>query len=190
MSTGYQIEDQNALYFVTFQVVGWIDLFTRVTYKDIVIDSLKYCQENKSLEIYAFVIMSNHIHLLIRSSNGSLSNTIREFKSYTAKEFIKVIDSDIESRREWMLQEFQHAATEHKRNSKYQIWTHENHAELIYSNKFIDQKISYIHENPVRAGIVKTESDYLYSSASDCCDIKIEYIHRRVEPLRRTRTLR
>ena len=64
-----------------------------------------------------------------------------------------------------MLQLFKSAACKHARNSKYQFWTHENHAELIYSNKFIAQKLKYIHYNPVRAGIVKNVEDYIYSSA-------------------------
>ncbi|OFX83092.1 MAG: hypothetical protein A2W99_13350 [Bacteroidetes bacterium GWF2_33_16] len=68
MPTGYQIEDQNAAYYLAFQVVFWIDIFTRKIYRDIIIESLKYCQQEKGLEVYAFVIMSNHIHLLARSS--------------------------------------------------------------------------------------------------------------------------
>jgi REP element-mobilizing transposase RayT len=167
MSTGYQIVEQDALHYVTFQIVRWVDLFTRKVYRDIVIDSLKYCQSNKGLEIYAFVIMSNHIHILLRSNIGKLSDTIREFKSFTAKQILLAIDTESESRRDWMLNLFEFAAKQHKRNEKYQIWTHENHAELIYSDKFIIQKISYIHDNPVRAGIVENPEDYLYSSATD-----------------------
>jgi len=165
MSTGYKIVEQDALHYVTFQVVRWVDIFTRKVYRDIVIDSLRYCQENKELEIYAFVIMSNHMHLLIRSGIGKLSDTIREFKSFTAKQILLAIDSESESRREWMLNLFEFAAKQHKRNEKYQVWTHENHAELIYSDKFIFQKIDYIHENPVRAGLVEKAEDYVYSSA-------------------------
>ena len=167
MSTGYQIVEQDALHYVTFQIVRWVDLFTRKFYRDIVIDSLKYCQTNKGLEIYAFVIMSNHIHILLRSDIGKLSDTIREFKSFTAKQILLAIDTESESRRDWMLNFFEFAAKQHKRNEKYQIWTHENHAELIYSDKFIIQRISYIHDNPVRAGIVENPEDYLYSSATD-----------------------
>ena len=167
MSTGYQIQEQDELHYVTFQVVKWIDLFTRKVYRDIVIDSLRFCQANKGLEIYAFVIMSNHVHLLVRSSIGHLSDTIREFKSFTAKQILQAIQTESESRKEWMLNLFEFSAKQHKRNEKYQIWTHENHAEIIYSNKFINQKINYIHENPVRAGIVENASDYLYSSARD-----------------------
>src|SRR5262249_17977293 len=71
----------------------------------------------------------------------------------------------MESRRDWILKLFKIAAAKHKRNSEFQLWTHENHAEHIYSAKFTDQKINYIHENPVKAGIVSKPEDYLYSSA-------------------------
>jgi REP element-mobilizing transposase RayT len=71
MPTGYQIKEQDQLYFITLQVVDWVDVFTRQVYRDIVIENLKYCQEHKGLVIYAYVIMSNHIHLLVQSSNGS-----------------------------------------------------------------------------------------------------------------------
>ncbi len=171
MSTGYKIEDQEALHYVTFQIVNWVDIFTRQVYRDIVIDSLRFCQQNKGLEIYAFVVMSNHIHLLIRSDIGKLSDTIREFKSFTAKQMLLAIDTEPESRRDWMLNIFEFAAKQHKRNEKYQVWTHENHAELIYSDKFIMQKLNYIHDNPVRAGIVERQEDYLYSSARAFADL-------------------
>lgn len=129
------------------------------------IENLKYCQENKGLIIYAYVIMSNHIHMLVQSQTNDLSDTLRDFKSYTSKKLIESIENDTESRKEWMLFMFKRAAIRHKRNTVYQFWTHENHAEIIYSDKFISQKIDYIHNNPVRAKIVKHPEDYLYSSA-------------------------
>ena len=109
--------------------------------------------------------MSNHVHLVIRCGRGKLSDTIREIKSFTARKILDAIDTESESRREWMLNIFGFCAKQHKRNEQYQIWTHENHAQIIYSNGFMDQKIKYIHENPVRAGIVERVEDYLYSSA-------------------------
>jgi REP element-mobilizing transposase RayT len=145
--------------------VRWIDIFTRKVYRDIAIDSLRFCQQNKELEIYAFVIMSNHIHLLIRSGIGRLSDTIKEFKSFTAKKILEAVNLETESRREWILNLFEFSAKQHKRNEKHQVWTHENHAEIVYGNQFMDSKINYIHENPVRAGIVEKAEDYLYSSA-------------------------
>lgn len=68
--TGYRIINHNALHFITFTVVGWIDVFTRRKYKDIIIDSLKFCQKEKGLLIYAYVIMSNHIHLIVQAEEG------------------------------------------------------------------------------------------------------------------------
>jgi REP element-mobilizing transposase RayT len=165
MSTGYQITAQDEVHFVTFQVVKWVDIFTRKVYRDIVIESLRFCQQHKGLEIFAFVIMSNHVHLLVRSEREALSNTIRDFKSYTGKKILEAIETEAESRREWMLNVFEFSARQHKRNETYQIWTHENHAEVVYGNRFIDSKVNYIHENPVRAGIVEKAEDYLYSSA-------------------------
>jgi REP element-mobilizing transposase RayT len=171
MSTGYQIKEQDKLYYVTFQVVRWIDIFTRRIYRDIVIESLAFCQKHKGLEIFAYVIMSNHIHILMRSLNN-LSNTIHDFKSYTAKKILETIQTGKESRRDWMLNLFEFSAKQHKRNEDHQFWTHENHAELIYSEKFVGQKVNYIHENPVRSGIVTKAEDYLYSSARNYAELE------------------
>ncbi|MBL7788685.1 MAG: transposase [Chitinophagales bacterium] len=168
MSTGYKILDQNALFYLTFQIVDWVDIFTRKIYKDIVIESFSYCMEHKGLNLYAYVIMSNHIHLIASAREGfALSDIIRDFKKYTAKQFLEEINKPTESRNDWMLKRFEFAAKRHKRNSEFQIWTHENHAVELVSNKFIDQKLNYIHENPVRAGIVYKAEDYMYSSASN-----------------------
>jgi REP element-mobilizing transposase RayT len=164
MSTGYKIDEKDGAYFLTFQIAGWVDLFTRKDYRDEVIDSFKYCQKHKGLNLFAYVIMSNHIHLLAQSEVGDLSGFIRDFKSFTSKRFIEIIDSGCESRSDWMKLVFEYHA-KFKGNQTHQIWTHENHAEHIYSQKFIEQKVQYIHNNPVRSGIVVNPEDYLYSSA-------------------------
>lgn len=171
MPTGYKISDKEGLYHLTFQVVGWVDIFTRKIYRDIVIESLKYCQQHKGLQLFAYVIMSNHIHLLARSEVGDLSGFMRDFKSYTSKRFLEVVNSKVESRSDWMKIVFAYHA-KLKSKQEYQIWTHENHAELIYSQKFIEQKLNYIHENPVRSGIVTKAEDYLYSSARNYADME------------------
>jgi len=172
MSQGYKIKDQSAAHYLTLQIVQWADIFTRKIYRDIVIESLKYCQNEKGLEIYAYVIMSNHIHVLVRSYQDNLSGTIRDFKRHTSKEIINAIAEHNESRKEWLLMIFKYAAGKHKRNNNYQVWTHENHPEEIFSNKFIEQKINYIHMNPVRAGIVVNAEDYLYSSARNYANLE------------------
>jgi REP element-mobilizing transposase RayT len=164
MSTGYQITNQAATYYLTLQVIDWVDIFTRKVYRDIVIDSLDYCRKNKGLEIRAYVIMSNHIHIMISAKNENLSAVLRDFKRHTATKILKTISTTPESRREWMLNRFEQVASRHKRNSKYQFWTHENHAIELISHKFVCQKMAYIHLNPVRAGWVEKAEDWMYSS--------------------------
>ncbi|MCX6302980.1 MAG: transposase [Bacteroidia bacterium] len=172
MTTGYQIKDQEGLHFLTFQIVDWIDIFTRKVYKDIIIDSFKYSIENKGFQIFAYVIMSNHIHLVAQSSIGRLSDNIRDLKKFTSKRIISTILEVNESRKEWLLNRFRFRASQHSRNEVYQVWTHENHAMLLYSNEFIREKIEYIHDNPVRAGIVRNPEDYLYSSARNYASLE------------------
>ena len=121
----------------------------------------------KQLNLHAFVIMSNHVHLVASATNNNLSDIVRDFKRHTSKKIIEAIHNEPESRRKWLLQIFTSAANEHSRNEKYQVWTHENHAVELFSNKFIKQKMDYIHQNPVRAGIVEKEEDYIYSSAKE-----------------------
>jgi REP element-mobilizing transposase RayT len=170
LSTGYKISDGQALYFLTFQIAGWVDIFTRRLYKDIVIDSLGYCQLNKGLNLFAYVIMSNHIHLLAQSETGDLSGIIRDFKNFTSRKFLEILNDGSESRRDWMKLVFEYHG-KYKNKQTNQVWTHENHAEEIYSQKFIEQKVEYIHNNPVRAGIVVRPEDYLYSSARNYAEL-------------------
>lgn len=84
---GYTIRNQNATHFLTFTICGWIDLFTRKIYKDIVVESFTYCREHKELILNAFVVMSNHIHRIARAKEGfALSDLIRDFKAHTHKQ--------------------------------------------------------------------------------------------------------
>lgn len=117
--------------------------------------------------VYGYVIMSNHIHLVVQSEEGELSALVRDFKKFTAKTILEKIQSEPESRSEWMLVRFKKATESHSRNKNYQFWQYGNHAEEIYSEKFMWSKLDYIHLNPVKAGIVEQASDYVYSSASN-----------------------
>jgi REP element-mobilizing transposase RayT len=171
MSTGYKISESEGLYYLTLQVVDWIDVFTRKEYKDILIDNLKYCQKHKGLVLFGYVIMSNHVHMLAQSTIGDLSGWLRDFKSYTGKLIIDAIHDEKESRKEWLLKLFQNAAAKSSVNKNFKFWTHENHAEHIYSTKFMRQKLEYIHDNPVKAGIVEKPEDYLYSSARNYAEL-------------------
>ena len=166
MGSAYQIKDQGGTYYLTLQIVGWVDVFTRKENKDIIIENLKYCQEHKGLLIYAFVIMSNHIHLIVRSETESLSDTIGDFKKHVSKILKKqLLENRKESRRDWMKVVFEYHAKFNKRVGGFQLWTHDNYAILLDTEVKFESRENYIHLNPVRAGIVRNPEDYLYSSA-------------------------
>lgn len=164
---GYIIRDQSKTHFITATVVDWVDVFSRKAYRDCIIESLDFCIKNKGMILYGFVIMSNHIHLIIQSDKNKLSDLIRDFKKFTAKTILHKIETEPESRADWMLKRFEFACKSHSRNEKYQFWQYGNHPEEIFSEKFFWSKLDYIHLNPVRAGIVVKASHYLYSSASN-----------------------
>jgi REP element-mobilizing transposase RayT len=178
MKEGYVIRDPSLPHFITATVVDWIDVFSRKNYRDVVIECFDFCIQNKGMILYGYVIMSNHIHFIVQSKDGKLSDLIRDFKKFTAKTILDKIQTEPESRREWMLERFKLATESHSRNKNFQFWQYGNHPEEIYTNKFMWSKLDYIHLNPVRAGIVAKASHYIYSSASnyvnDCGLLTIE----------------
>ncbi len=167
MTTGYKIDNTERAYFLTFTVVDWVDVFTRKIYRDIVLDSFKYCRNFKALKVWAYVIMSNHVHCILSAQKGNLSAIIRDFKRHTASTILETIQTPTESRRDWMMKRFEFAAMSNVRNSPHQFWLHDNHAEELNTLHFTAQKLNYIHLNPVRAGLVEKAEDWLYSSARD-----------------------
>ena len=166
MATRYKIRDQQALHYLTLTVVGWVDVFTRKRYRDIILESLKYCQEHKGLKVFGYVIMSNHLHLLVLTEGTDLSDVLRDFKKFTARSILKAIETEPESRRDWLLYLFKFFAKGSPvQNREHQFWQTDNHAFELWSLKMIWQKLHYIHDNPVRAGLVSKNCDYMYSSA-------------------------
>jgi REP element-mobilizing transposase RayT len=173
MSTKYKAKDNDKAYFITVTTVEWVDLFTRLNHKYTIINALKYCQENKGLEIYAYVLMPSHLHMLCRVKEGfNFSDMIRDFKKHTSKALIENIKEQVESRREWLLGLFSKACDHLKREQSYKVWQDGYHAEEISSNKFIYQKLNYIHNNPVKDKIVEKPEDYLFSSARNYAELE------------------
>lgn len=166
MSEKYRIKSSEELYFVTFSTVNWIDVFTRNEYKDILIESVRFCQNQKDLNIHAYCIMTNHVHLIISTKGRSLSETIRDMKQFTAKRILKSIqDNPEESRKDWMLWMFARAAKKIAANEIYQFWQHHSHPIELFTPEMTRQKLDYIHDNPVAAGFVSNPCDWTYSSA-------------------------
>lgn len=163
-----QIADEYA-YFLTMTVVNWIDVFTRPVYKHIIVDALKYNQENKGLILYAWCLMSNHLHLIAEADNGyHLSDILRDFKKFTSKAIVSEInDNPQESRKKWMLSEFEFAGRYNSNIKNYKFWQDGNEAKEIHSTAFLEQKLEYIHENPVKAELVENAEEYIHSSAKN-----------------------
>jgi REP element-mobilizing transposase RayT len=167
MSRKYKIRDQSALHFVTFTVIHWLDVFIRREYRDIFLESIRYCQANKGLEVCAYCIMSSHIHMIIgRHGDPNIEHIIRDIKKFTSTKIIEAIrNNPQESRKELFLWLFERAGKRNNNNTIYQFWQQNNQPIELRSNEFIEQKLNYIHNNPVEAGIVLSPEEYLYSSA-------------------------
>ena len=159
---------KNTSYYLTLTVVGWVDVFTRNSHKDALIESLRYCIKNKGLNVYAYCLMTNHLHMVVNCNEPfQLKDVIRDFKRHTVKTIIDQIINKPESRREWMLREFEAAADKTDRNKTYKFWKSGNHAIELFTEKFVWEKINYIHNNPVKEKFVKNPQEWLYSSASN-----------------------
>lgn len=172
MSTKYKATEADKAYFITITTVGWVDVFTRLSQKYVITESLKYCQEQKGLTIFAYCLMHNHLHMFCRADGQySLSEIIRDFKKFTSKKIIQTIVEEPESRREWMLRYFESACENLKRNQQYKVWQDGYHAEEVFSNRWIKQKINYIHQNPVKEKIVTEPEHYYFSSARNYADL-------------------
>ncbi len=171
MSTRYKFWDRHATYFVTFAVVEWVDVFTRNNYRKIVVDSIIYCINNKGLFVHGWVLMTNHVHLLISLAEDSpvtLSDIMRDMKKYTAMHLIKNIkENPQESRKDWMLAIFEKAGKYNSNNTNYQFWKQDNHPIILNENDRYSKALEYIHQNPVTAGLVDNPTSFPWSSAKD-----------------------
>jgi REP element-mobilizing transposase RayT len=156
--------------YLTFNVVDWIDVFIRQTYKQIIVDALNYCIESKKFTVYAWCLMTNHLHMLARAHDGSgLAMIEKEFKRYTTTKILEAIDIEPDLRRSWMLQRFENCSLSLKKIEKFQLWQScTNPAFIDFKQVYkLQERVLYIHENPVRDGVVSNPEHYLYSSAAD-----------------------
>ena len=167
MGFKYRITNHE-IYFLTVTVVDWVDVFTRKELCRDVLDSLDYCQQHKGLIIYAWCLMPSHLHLAVSVEPGpyTLSDVMRDFKKFTSKKIVKSISEIAESRRDWLLRHFAYAGKYNPKIKDYQFWQEGLHPIELSSNEFIEQKINYIHQNPVEAGIVYQAENYALSSAA------------------------
>lgn len=205
----------DTLFFITITVIDWIDVFTREDYKRIIIESLDYCRRNKGLNLHAYVLMTNHIHLMVSHPDGkdAIARIIGDFKKYTSKRVVdEIIANPIESRKRWLLHHFDEEViianddatcsiskinhglrgntgqqthftvpdTKNNNRKSRHLWQRGYDAYCITNIKHLRQKLDYLHDNPVRAGIVAKPWHYIYSSCTNYCDkpslIEIDFL--------------
>jgi putative transposase len=162
--------NQKTCSYLTFNTVDWVDVFNRPVYKEVIAEALNQFIKEKGLIVYSWCLMTNHLHLVADCKpNTTLALFERDFKKYTTNEILEAIDLEPDLRREWMLQRFEHFSQSLKRIEKFQIWQNCSNPSFIeFKQVFkLQERILYVHENPVRDKIVARPEDYLYSSAGD-----------------------
>lgn len=182
MSSKYKVGENAIPHFVTFTVVGWIDVFSREVYKEKMLESLNFCIQEKGLVVHAWIIMTNHLHLIISSNDNKIADIVRDIKKYTSRQIIDLIAQNLqESRKEWMLNIFSYVGNNNNNNKNYQFWQQDYHPVELNTNEKLAQRLLYLHENPVRSGLVWEAWHYKYSSAIDYSTtekglLKIEHV--------------
>ncbi|MCK7534328.1 MAG: transposase [Marinilabiliales bacterium] len=165
---------EGGLFFVTFSVVGWADVFTCPEYQDILLESIQYCQANKGLELYEYRILPSHVHMIASRKEGLLSDVLRDLKSFTAGKMIDLITkNERESRKEWLLNLFRDYGNKSPQKQFYQFWKHDNHPFSLETTYMIEQKATYIHNNPVESGFVDEPWKWRLSSANSSGPLEI-----------------
>ena len=160
MSTLYIEKDlKDRCYFTTSTVIDWISIFTKDEYFQIIINSLKFFQDNISLKIFGYVIMPNHIHLI--SQCNDMISFIKNFKGFTTYQIKELLKKD----KNFRLYNLFKDSKDNTKRKKFRTWSYKNWPILVESDYFFEQKLNYIHENPVKKGYVKKAEDWKYSSA-------------------------
>lgn len=168
MSRKYKIRDQQKPYFLSFATVHWIDLFVRPEYCEILLGSLRFCQESKGLEVYAWCVIPSHVHLIIGTKGKPMQDIMRDFKSYTSGRLRQELaNHPAESRKKWIIWMMERAGNKNGNNTDWQLWQQNNHPIELSSNEMMEQKLNYLHMNPVVSGFVSEPERWKYSSAVD-----------------------
>jgi putative transposase len=166
MSGGFRvIRGEDFPYFVTCTVINWLPIFETESFCRIVVDSLNFLSEQKNTAVNAFVVMPSHLHAILWPAAGvHLSDVLRDFKRHSSRQISST--ARLLGERGY-LSAFSTARKLGRKadRSTFKVWQDGFHPEAIYSNAFAEQKINYIHQNPVRAGFAKTILDWAYTSA-------------------------
>lgn len=156
----YIITDNNAPHFLTFTVLNWLPIFTRPETVQIILDALVWRQNHRSLKVYGYVILENHMHCILDAPD--LGQQVHDFKAFTAKKLLRYLEQNIARK---LLEQLAFFKKAHKTDSHYQFWQEGSHPQLIQTEEMLRQKLDYIHHNPVKRGYVEDAVHWRYSSA-------------------------
>lgn len=159
MPQHFRVYDGNYPHFVTCTITHWIGVFCRDDYFRVLVDSLNYCCMHKGLMVHGYVLMPSHFHMAASQADGDISGVMRDIKRYTSMEIARKLQVD--GRASW----FAAMRNAGKASGSVQVWTEAFHPEEVRTRKFFEQKLTYMHENPLRAGYVVDPSEWRYSSA-------------------------
>jgi REP element-mobilizing transposase RayT len=155
----YTFHENHYPYFITCSVAEGISLFANPSITEILLQSIDYLQTQKQLTVYAYVVMHNHVHMIVKGDN--LADEIRKFKSFTAR---SAIDFLKQHRKTFLLSQLKAYKLSHHKDSEYQVWQEGVHPKQISTADMMRQKIEYIHFNPVKAGFIDSPLYWRYSS--------------------------
>jgi len=158
----YTITEPDKPHFMTCMVMEWLPVFTRPETVQIVLDSWRYQKENEGLRLYGYVVLENHLHFIAQAKN--LNKCVSSFKSFTARQIIDLLEAQ---RVEQLLTRLRFSKRTHKVDREYQFWQEGVHAELVFSEAMMREKLDYIHANPVKRGYVNLPEHWRYSSAAN-----------------------
>jgi len=168
MSRKYKFRNTEGTYFVSFATVYWLDVFVREEYFNVFTNSLEYCRKEKGMELFAWCVMPSHVHLIFRDKNNNPGRLLKELKTYTSKQLHKMIESHPrESRKEWLLWMMKRAGKQNSNIKNHQFWQQHNQPIELCNSEIFEQKLNYLHANPVESGFVVNLEDWKYSSGID-----------------------
>ena len=162
MRSRYRVHEQDRAHFVTSTVVAWLPIFTTAARCDVLVQSFEYCRAHKQLKIYGWVILDNHFHAIL--SAPDLPRTMADLKRHTALQLLELLE---EENAEWLLHQLRYHRAQHKTESEYQVWLEGFHPQSIATDEIMLQKLEYLHNNPVKRGLVASPEHWRYSSAHE-----------------------
>jgi putative transposase len=167
----YRIVAGVGVYFVTFSVVEWLPVFISEEPCKIITESLNFCMETKSLRVNAYVIMPTHLHLIVFDKEfdaGRLKHTLDDFRKFTGRKLADYCGQHMSACYE---ETFREQAGEDRQR---RFWQASQHPVGIFTDKFWEQKMDYLHMNPCRKGLVRAQDDWRFSSAAFWMEGRVE----------------